>query len=242
FLGGGREIVEKSFDDLKRVRECHETEVNEIVRDTDDELRVVPNRRGASLEAVNATCYILSRRSEEISSLAVDAAHQILESHPEMRDTLDCSFDQLRQLGDRLSPGAEKEVDETFSEVSRVVKQFIDSNTADEIRRKVEAKAQKDRRRIDRAWSFAMEQLRPTLEHNPRVKRIVEENLETLRQGRAKEVAEKIRQAIMSDSIAELELERYIKDLSKRYQQVGAASWLVGSTGHRMAQESCRDC
>ena len=72
-----------------------------------------------------------------------------------------------------------------------------------------------------------MEQLQPTLERNPRVKRIVDENLEVLRQGRAKEVAEKIRHAVMSGSNGELE--RYIKDLSKRSQQVASrnlSTWL----------------
>ncbi|KAK4619384.1 hypothetical protein CLAFUW4_11020 [Fulvia fulva] len=218
WIPGGREFVEKSFSDLQRVRKHHETEVNEIVRDTYDELRDVSNRRSARLEAVNATWYILSRRLEEISSLAGDVAHQILESHPEMRDKLDCSFDQLRQLCDRLGPGAKREVDETFSEVSRIVKQGVDASTADDIRRKVQAKAQEIRQRSDRAWSLAMEQLQPALERNPRVKRIVDENLETLRQGRAKEVAEKIRQAVMSGSNGEFE--RYIKDLSTRYDTI----------------------
>lgn len=227
WIPGGREFVENAFKDLERVREKHETEVNEIVRGTYEELRDVSTRKGTSLETVNETWYILSRRLEELSSLAGDVAEQILDSHPEMRDRLDGSFEQLRRLGDRLGPGAKREVDETFCEVSNIVKQGVSDGTVDRISRIVQDKARQIKSRSEQAWYVAMEQMQPMLERNPRVKRIVDENVDTLRQGRAKEVSDKIRQAVMSGSTGELE--RYIKDITKKSQQHSSGSlsnWL----------------
>ncbi|KAF2167135.1 hypothetical protein M409DRAFT_22567 [Zasmidium cellare ATCC 36951] len=227
WIPGGREFVEQSFSDLETVREKHGTEVNEIVRDTYEELRDVSSRKGTSLETVNATWYILSRRLEELSSLAGDVAQQILESNPSLRDRLDGSFEQLRRLGDRLGPGAKREVDETFCEVSKIVKQGVDDATVDRINRIVQDKARHIKSRSEQAWYVAMEQMQPMLDRNPRVKRIVDENIDTLRQARAKEVSEKIRQAVMSGSTGELE--RFIKDISKKTQQHSSGSlsnWL----------------
>lgn len=227
WIPSGREFVEKSFKDLESVREKHETEVNDVVRDTYEELRDVSARKGTNLETVNAIWYILSQRLEELSSLAGDVAKQILESHPEMRDRLDGSFEQLRQLGDRLGPGAKREVDETFCEISNIVRQGTESDTVNRIDRLVKDKARHIKSRSEQAWYAAMEQMQPMLERNPQVKRIVDENMNTLRQARAKEVSEKIRQAVMSGSTGELE--RYVKDIGKKTLQQSSGSlsnWL----------------
>ena len=63
--------------------------------------------------------------------------------------------------------------------------------------------------RRERAWQTAEEQILPLLERNPHVKRIFDENEEVLRLGRAKDVVDKTRQAVLSGSTGELE--RYIK-------------------------------
>lgn len=227
WIPGGREFVDKSFKELEKIREHHETEVNEIVRDTYEELRDVANRNGTSLETVNATWYILSRRLEELSSLAGDVAEQVLTKHPELREKLDSSFEDLRQLGDRLGPGAKREIDETFSQVANMVKQGVNAETGDRVQMLVQKKAQEIKFRNEQAWTRSWEQIQALLERNPRVKTIADANIDTLRQGRAKEVAEKIKQAVWTGSTGELE--RYIKDLSKKSQQHSSgnlSNWL----------------
>ena len=75
---------------------------------------------------------------------------------------------------------------------------------------------------LERAQEFKL-----TAAINPQVKRIVDENMNTLRQPRAKEVSEKIRQAVMSGSTGELE--RYVKDIGKKTLQQSSGSlsnWL----------------
>ncbi|CAK4030475.1 Hypothetical predicted protein [Lecanosticta acicola] len=227
WIPGGREFVDKSFEDMEKIRESHETEVNEIVRDAYEELRDVAKRNGTSLETVNATWYILSRRLEELSSLAGDVAEQVFTSHPELREKLDSSFEELRQLGDRLGPGAKREVDETFSQIANMVKQGVNEDTGDRVNRLVQEKARQIKARNELAWARSWEQMQVLLERNPHVKKIADDNIETLKQGRAKQVAEKIKQAVWSGHTGELE--RYIKDLSKRSQQYSSgclSNWL----------------
>ena len=209
WIPGGKEYVEKCFGRLADIRKTHEMEVNNIARDTYEELRTVATKkRSTSLDRVNETWYILSRRMDQLSRLAGDQAQQMLDHHPELRDELNGSLDRLRRLGDHLGPGAKKQVDETFDQMSSIVKQGVDATTGQQLRDLVNTKTKELAWRREKAWQTAQDQIQPLLERNPHVKAIFDQNLEILQRGRAKDVVEKLRQAVLSGSTGELE--RYI--------------------------------
>ncbi|KAF7193671.1 hypothetical protein HII31_05017 [Pseudocercospora fuligena] len=239
WVPGGREYVNKCFGRLQEIRQTHEMEVNNIARDTYEELRVVANKKGASsLDRVNETWYILSRRMDQLSSLAGDQAQQIIDQHPELKEELNGSLDKLRRLGDHLGPGAKKQVDETFKQMSDIVKQGVTIDTSEQLKKLVQKLTRELTWRRERAWQTAEEQIEPLLLRNPHVKEIVDQIVEVLHQGRAKDVVDKVRQAVLSGSIGELE--RYIQSLKRKQQEFssrGLSEWLSrAQDGSRILQ------
>ncbi|KAI5365810.1 hypothetical protein Slin14017_G034500 [Septoria linicola] len=229
WVPGGREYIQKCFDKMADIRRSHEMEVNNIARDTYEELRAVACKKGSSsLDRVNETWYILSRRMDQISRLAGDQAQQMLDRHPELREELNGSLDRLRLLGNHLGPGAKKQVDDTFDRMSELVKQGVDLTTGPQLKKLVDEKTRELAWRKEKAWQAAIEQLQPLLDRNPHVHAIFTQNLGILQQGRAKDVMEKVRQAVLSGSTGELD--RYIKSLTQKSEEASSrclSSWLT---------------
>ncbi|EME77308.1 uncharacterized protein MYCFIDRAFT_90525 [Pseudocercospora fijiensis CIRAD86] len=170
WVPGGKEFIDKSFKDLEDIQQKHGDEVNDLAKKTYDELKEVADKKGASLEVINDVWQILSKRLQELSSIAGDAGQQILDNHPEAKEKLGGSFDQLKQLGDRLGPEAKKQVDETFKEASDIAKAGFSADSANRIYKLVQDKAEQLKKTADQSWQSGLEQIKPMLEKNPKVK------------------------------------------------------------------------
>lgn len=205
WIPGGKQFVDTSFKDLEDIKSKHEDEVNRISRATYNELREVANRKGTSIEALNDAWQILSERLQELSSLIGDVSQQILDNHPDLREKLGGSFDQLKQLGDRLGPEAKKQVDETFKEASQIARQGISTDSASRLQKLVQDKLQELKKLGDKSWESGYEQIKPLLEKNPQVKKFFEQNIDTLKSGHVTDVVEKVRNAVQSGSTSGLE-------------------------------------
>ena len=109
FVPGGRGYVDSAFNDLESIRQKHGGEVDQIVSETYSELRDA-SKKGMSMETAGEIWNILTKRIEQLSSLAGDAAEDILEHHPKLKEQLGGSTEQLKQLGQRVGPEAKKQV------------------------------------------------------------------------------------------------------------------------------------
>jgi type I site-specific restriction-modification system R (restriction) subunit len=206
WVPGGKAFVDKSFKDLEAIQEKHGDEVNKIVKATYEELREVSQKKGASMETANDVWTILSRRFQELGALAGDAAQQIVDNHPEIKKRVGGSIDQLKDLGDRYGPEAKKKVDETFAEVSSIAKGGLSIDTADKIRKLVQEKVEEIKKMGEDTWNKALEeQIKPALEKNPQVKKLVEENMDTLKNGNISEAVSKVSKAVSSGDTKDLE-------------------------------------
>ena len=79
------------------------------------------DKKGLSLETASETYNILSKHLQRLLSLAEDAAQEILNNHPQLKEKLGGSAEQLKQLGHQIGPEAKKQIDETWSEVREIV-------------------------------------------------------------------------------------------------------------------------
>ncbi|KAI5360908.1 hypothetical protein Slin15195_G088220 [Septoria linicola] len=227
FVPGGRQFVDTSFKDLEAIRNKHKEEFNEIARATYDELREAAQKKGASIETINDIWTILSKRLGQLTDLAGDASQQILDNHPELKEKLGGQFDQLKQLGDKLGPEAKKQVDDTFNEVSNIVKSGASADAATRAYKLLQEKSQELKKLGDKSWESGYEQIKPYLEKNSDVKKFVEENMETIKSGNVTDVIDKVKTAVQSGSTRGLE--QYVKEGKKKADQFsnGAlSSWL----------------
>lgn len=210
WIPGGKEFVDRSFKDVEDIRKKHGKEFDEIARATYDELREAADKKGTSLDILNDIWQILSKRLSQLSGLAGDAAQQILDNHPEAKEKLGGSFDQLKDLGDRLGPEAKKQVEDTFKEASKIASAGFSADAATRIYKLVQDKKQQLQKLGDQSWQSGLEQIKPLLEKNETVKKLFEENIDTLKSGHVTDVLDKVRTAVQSGSTGGLE--NYIKE------------------------------
>lgn len=207
FIPGAREYVDKVFKDLDIVRENHGGEVDEIVKNAYGELRDTTKSSGSgmNLETLSAVWSVLSKYLHQLGGLAVDAGQDILNNHPELKNKLGGSFDQLKQFGDNLGPEAKKQVDETYQQIRDVINQGFSFDTVDKVRKIAQEKVEELKKLRDQAWQQGYEQIKPQLENSPQVEKLIEENADTLKNGNITEALDKVRQAVSSGDTGNLE-------------------------------------
>jgi gas vesicle protein len=217
-IPGAKSYVESAFDDLETVHQKHKEEVDQIIRETYQELQEV-TKKGVSLESVSSTWSTLQKSLGRIADLAKDAGQEILNNHPELKEKFGGEFQRLQQLGDQLGPEAKKQVDETWNQIQDVLKKGFSSNTANQIKDIVQEKMQVVQKMGDEAWSKAMEQAKPYLDKSPKLNEMIEQNKDKLKQGNAMELFNQIKDAVSSGNTSNLE--NYVKETVNKVGESG---------------------
>ncbi|KAK4539266.1 hypothetical protein LTR36_000844 [Oleoguttula mirabilis] len=221
WLPGGKHYVDSAFNDLETIRKEHGPEVDSIVREAYGELRDASSK-GMNFDALSDVWEILQKHLGRLSGLAANAGQSILENHPQLKQQFGGSFDQLKQLGDSAGPEAKKMVDQTWSDVSKILAGGFSFNTVDQIRKLVQDKQEQIKKLGEQAWGKGYEQIKPLLEKSPQVKQFVEQNIDTLKQGNISEAVSKVQSAVSSGSTQDLE--KYVQQAKDKAQQATSSS------------------
>jgi cell division septum initiation protein DivIVA len=182
WVPGGRQYVDSAFNDLEAVRKEHSDEVDKIVSETYKDFQDVASS-GLSFESMSKAYDALANLAAKIASLSGSAADQLLERHPQLNDKVGEPIRQLKQMGKDYGPEARKLVDETWSQVNDALSSGFSVETADKVRKIVEERTEQVRKIGDDLWNKGLEQAKPYLDKNPRVKELIEENQDALKQG-----------------------------------------------------------
>lgn len=100
-IPGAKGYVDSAFDDLDKVRAKHGNEVDEIVSDSYHKLKDLTKNKGVTLDTAGDAMSILSDTMSKILGLAGDAAEDIMNNHPKLKQQLGGNIDQLKQMGDQ---------------------------------------------------------------------------------------------------------------------------------------------
>jgi hypothetical protein len=198
-IPGARGYVDSAFNDLEAIQQKHGEEVEQIVRDAYDELRSVGSgtKEGVmSVEAAYQAWNVVEDAMRKIGRLAGDAAEDIMNNHPQLKEKVGGSFDELKEMGEKYGPEAKKQVDDTWKQVQDILKGGVGVTTVEKVRSLVQEKMEKVREMGEEAWKKGLEEAKPYLDKNPQVKRLVEENREALMKGDVKELYEKVKKAV----------------------------------------------
>ncbi|WPH03542.1 SAC1-recessive suppressor of secretory defect [Acrodontium crateriforme] len=226
FIPGGRGYVDTLFKDLDKVREKRSGDVDKVVSEAYGDLREA-SKKGLSLETAGETVNILSKHLQSLFALAGDAAEDILENHPQLKEKVGGSADQLKQLGEKYGPEAKKQIDQTWSDINDLIKSGIQWDTVEKAQKIIKDNTEKIKKLGEQASKQAMEQVKPLLEKNPEVKKLVDENMEKLKNGNILETVNKIREAISKGDTKDLE--KYFKQAKDTVQKNSSdtlSSWL----------------
>lgn len=204
FVPGGKGYVDAAFSDLEMIRKHHGHEADNVVREAYSELRDM-SKKGMNLETANEAYDILSKHLQRLLELSKDAAEDIMQNHPQLKEKLGGSAEQLKQLGERVGPEAKKEIDDAWQQVNDIINAGLSGQAVEQARKLLQDKMQKVRQIGDKAFDQAYQQLQPMLEKNPKVKEVVEQNLQTLKEGNISETMQKVSTAVANGSTQDLE-------------------------------------
>lgn len=218
-IPGARGYVDSAFDDLDAIRAKHGDEVDRIVREAYDELRDVAGNGELSLLTAQKAWNVIINHLGRIGDLAGDAAQQIMDNHPELKDKVGGNLDKLKDMGRNYGPEAKKEVDRTWEQISDIVKTGVSAQNIEKIRKVVQEKVETVQQLGDEAWKKGMEEAKPYLDKNPTVKKLVEENADTLKQGKVGDLYNQIKKAVESGDTGDLE--SYVKSFADKAKDSG---------------------
>lgn len=219
FVPGGKAYVDAAFKDIDVVRQKHGDEVNKIVSSTYDKLKAVSEKNGLSLETATNSWAVLQDSLKQISALAGDAAEDIMNNHPDLKKQIGGNLDKLKELGDKYGPDAKAEVDKTWKQISDIMKSGISVSTIGKIKSLVDDKTEKVKQLGDKAWSTGLEQAKPYLEKNPKIKELVEKNGDALKQGDVTTLFKK-----MTSGADAKDIESYVNDAVSKAKDTASSA------------------
>lgn len=222
WIPGGRQYVDVVFKDLETIRKNHREDADRLLNDAYKQFQDV-SKSGLSMETVRKLYDVLADLSTKMADLSTDALGDIIDNHPQLKEKFGGSFDQLKQLGDQYGPDAKKQVNETWKQVRDVAAGGLTAANLAKARKLVEEKVEQVKKLGDEAWQKGLEQAKPHLEKNPKVKELVEKNADALKQGNAKELFDRARKAAESGSTGDLEsyVNEAVEKTKSKGKQVG---------------------
>ncbi|RYP39887.1 hypothetical protein DL767_002006 [Monosporascus sp. MG133] len=226
WVPGGRQAVDTVFKDVDTLRKNHRDEVNQLVNDAYRQFQDL-SKSGLSMETASKAFDILADLSKKFGNLAGDALTDILDNHPQIRQRFGGSIDQLKQMGEEYGPEAKRQVDQTWQQVKEIMGSGLTAANLDKARRLVEEKVGQVQKLGDEAWKKGMEQAKPYLDKNPKVKELIEKNEGALRRGNATELFQEAKKAAESGNMGDLE--NYVNSAVEKAKSKG--SELSSGTG-----------
>merc|ERR1712000_12770 len=224
-IPGASKYVDSAFEDLEKIRQKHGEEVDQIIKDTYNELKGVTNK-GFSVEAVSQAWDVIQKCFSRISSLAVDASQDILNNHPQLKEKLGGNFEQLQKMGEQYGPEAKEKVEETYNQVRDILKGGIGLGTVSQLQQLLQEKVQDLKKYGDQAWQKGIEQAKPILEKQPQLKELIENNKSKLLQGDLGQLWQKLQEAAKSGNTDDVQnfVKEQVNNLSQKAEKLAKSA------------------
>ena len=198
FIPGANQYVDTAFQDIEKVQEKHGDEVNSIIGDAYDELKGV-TKAGVSMEAAVQAWSVLQKAFKRIGHLAGDAAEDVLDNHPELKEKVGGQYKQLQQMAKQYGPEAQKQAEDTYKQVQDIIKGGLSADNIARVKKLVEEKTQELKKYGDKAWEEGIKKAGPVLDKQPELKEFVEKNKDKLLQGNLSGLWEKLQSGNTDD-------------------------------------------
>ncbi|KAL5334000.1 hypothetical protein BJX70DRAFT_379521 [Aspergillus crustosus] len=209
-IPGARGYVDTLFDDLETIKEKHGGDFDAIIKDAYSDLKNLSKKGGANADTAFQALHILQKHLNRLLDLSGDAAEDILDNHPQIKEKVGGSWDQLKELGDAYGPQAKEEVNKTWSQISSIVMGGVSVKSVDEIRKLIQDKREKLQKLGDEAWQKGLEEYQQYIDKNPKVKELVENNADALKKGNFTELWGLVKDSASSGKTEDVE--NYVKD------------------------------
>lgn len=232
FIPGARGYIDTAFDDLDKIRNDHGKEFDEVVKNAYNELSDLSKKEGLNTESASKALGVLQKYMKQLFDLAGDAASNVLDNHPQLKEKVGGSFDQLKEMGDAYGPQAKEEVNKTWQQISSIVQRGASVESAEEIKNLIQEKKSKLEKLGDEAWQKGLEESKEYLDKSPKLKQMVEDNADALKKGNVKDLWGLVKESASSGKTEDVE--KFIKDKAGKAQNSGFGDldkWLKSVPG-----------
>ncbi|KAI0769674.1 hypothetical protein BD413DRAFT_476947 [Trametes elegans] len=185
-IPGARPHVDAVFDTIDELRESHGDDVNRIVGDGYEEVRVIVQDAGSGLDVATALKVfdVLRKRSGELQELGQkagkDAFGTLSQKYPQLSEKLGGGYDELRRLAEAKGPEAKKLYDETRTQIQEIFSKGFSQEGIDQARELIQSKTSQVRKiaqsSAQDAWNQALKEAGPYLDKVPEIKQLLTEN------------------------------------------------------------------
>jgi hypothetical protein len=210
FIPGARGYIDTAFDDLDKIRNDHGKEFDEVVKNAYTELSDLAKKETMSVDSASKAMDVLQKYAKQLFDLAGDATENVLDNHPEFKEKIGGSFDQLKEMGNAYGPQAKEEINRTWQQISSIVQRGASADSVAEVKNLIQEKKTKLEKLGDEAWQKGFEESKQYLEKSPKLKQMVEENADTLKKGNSKDLWDLVKQSASSGKTEDVE--KYVKE------------------------------
>lgn len=205
FIPGGRGYVDSVFQDLKAIRKRHGDEVDKIIREAYEDLREVSSK-GVSLDAAGEAVDVLANHASKLYAIAGDAAEDILENHPDLKKKVGGSSEQIKKFSEQYGQEAKKQLDEVRGHVRDITKNGLNWETLEKIQKLIIEKTGEIKEQGQDAVKRGAEEAKPLLDNvDPKIKKFVQDNMQSFKDGNIMEAIDAVNKAISSKDTKPLE-------------------------------------
>ncbi|EPS26421.1 hypothetical protein PDE_01357 [Penicillium oxalicum 114-2] len=205
FIPGAREYIDTAFRDLDQIREKHGDEFEKIIQDAYKELSDVSSKGSFDSDTAFSAFHVLQKHLDRLLDLAGDVGDQLLDNHPKVKEKIGGSYEQLKEMGEAYGPQAKEEVNKTWNQITEVIKRGASVDAVAEIKKLIDEKKQKLQKLGEEAWQKGLDESRQQLEKNPKLKSLVEENADALKQGNFQDLWKMIKESASSGNTEKVE-------------------------------------
>ncbi|KAI5799750.1 hypothetical protein FPQ18DRAFT_100457 [Pyronema domesticum] len=217
------------FDELDRLAESHGEEVEKVLGEAYEEIKDAVKKGGMDAATAAKVANTMKKAAEQLKELGKDAGQKVLNDNPELKEKVGKGLDKLNEMADEYGPDAKKMVQETYKELEELYKEGATPGgvykAVQLVKEKTEKVKEMGSKAAEMAWEKGTKEAEPYLEKFPEVKKLVEENMDSLK-GMAlgggfsvamiPKVFMKIREATQGDAKEGAEkLKKYFDEISK---------------------------
>jgi gas vesicle protein len=178
--------AQMAFDEIDSIADTHGDELDVILSDAYGDLKDVLDKGGLDKQTAMAVTDIAKRLARDLKDLSMDAGEKLLEENPKLKAAMECPVLQLKELGRRYGPEAQKIVDETYKQVKEIVNQGLSPEALDKASKLIEEKSaqikEMGRKAIEKAFEEGSQEVKRYLDRAPQVKKLLEENMEDIKE------------------------------------------------------------
>ena len=210
FIPGARGYIDTAFDDLDKIRNDHGKEFDEVVKNAYTELNDLLKKEELNIDSASRALGVLQKHVKQLFDLAGDAAENVFDNHPQLKEKVGGSLNQLKEMGDAYGPQAKEEINRTWQQISSIVQRGTSTESAGEIKNLIQEKKAKLEKLGDETWQKGFEESQQYLDKSPKLKQMVEDNADTLKKGNSKDLWVLVKESASSEKIEDVE--KYIKE------------------------------